>query len=813
MSQSTFLKPLIFCLVIFALVGCKSDAERAEEFFQSGMELLENGDTERAIVQFRNVFEFAPNHRETLITLGNLYLDQNNRTAATRHFLKVAEQYPEDFEARRNLAELAFAMSNWEEFERHGAATVEMRPEETPVQIIRVGLEYRVAILAEDDPVRAALTTQAETLLETEADSIILNRLLADSYERDGRTSEMLERVNALVALSPNDLNLQMQRLAVLTRLQDVDGIEAQLQDMVAAFPENQEVQQILLRFYVSQQRMDDAEAFLRELADPSDEDPSMFLSLLSFISQTRGVEVARAELERAVTVSPQPALYRSMIAMMDFQAGEQDSAIAEMENILEGANIAQEDVQRIKVNLARMLTSTGNQVGARRHIEEILVANPSNVEALKMQASWQLQSDQVELALANLRIALDSAPEDIQVMYLLHETHMRLGQSDLAREYLALSVEASGNSPEPSLRYARLLIQEERYLPAEDVLMPALRLAPQDLGLLEALGEIYLRLEDIPRATQVIDTLRRIDTEQSLRIANTLQTQLLNQQDGTEEALAFLEGLADAEDADVNDKLTLLRARLQLNETDKALAIARELVAENPDTLGLKEALAVTLDASGQPEAARDTLREIVDTNPQAVSAWLRLAALSQRLGSTIEETDAIIDEGLEATNDNMQLLWARASLMERANDIDGAIEIYENLYKRNTSSLIFANNLASLLATYKNDQASLERAWAVGRRLKDADNPQLQDTYGWLLYRRGSYEEALPYLESAAAALDDPIVLAHLGFTYAALARNEEALDLLERAVTAAGPADTRERIDASRAEISRLRDMQAE
>jgi hypothetical protein len=44
------------------LAGCKSAAEKAESYYQSGLEFLEQGDEERAIVQFRNVFEVDGNH-------------------------------------------------------------------------------------------------------------------------------------------------------------------------------------------------------------------------------------------------------------------------------------------------------------------------------------------------------------------------------------------------------------------------------------------------------------------------------------------------------------------------------------------------------------------------------------------------------------------------------------------------------------------------------------------------------------------------------------------------------------------------------
>jgi tetratricopeptide (TPR) repeat protein len=62
----------------------------------------------------------------------------------------------------------------------------------------------------------------------------------------------------------------------------------------------------------------------------------------------------------------------------------------------------------------------------------------------------------------------------------------------------------------------------------------------------------------------------------------------------------------------------------------------------------------------------------------------------------------------------------------------------------------------------------------------------PPFQDTYGWIAYRQGEYQEALEHLEPAAEGLpDDPLVQYHLGMTYRALGRQDDALDQLRRAV----------------------------
>jgi tetratricopeptide (TPR) repeat protein len=119
-----------------------------------------------------------------------------------------------------------------------------------------------------------------------------------------------------------------------------------------------------------------------------------------------------------------------------------------------------------------------------------------------------------------------------------------------------------------------------------------------------------------------------------------------------------------------------------------------------------------------------------------------------------------------------------------------------------------VIANNLASMLSTYRSDDESLERAYTIARRLRGSDFAPFQDTYGWIAYRQGEYQEALEHLEPAAEALaEDPLVQFHLGMTYSALGREEEALAQLRRALELAGPEDARPQFETARAEIARL------
>ena len=84
----------------------------------------------------------------------------------------------------------------------------------------------------------------------------------------------------------------------------------------------------------------------------------------------------------------------------------------------------------------------------------------------------------------------------------------------------------------------------------------------------------------------------------------------------------------------------------------------------------------------------------------------------------------------------------------------------------------------------------------------------PPFQDTYGWILYRQGNFEEAITYLEPAAAAIpNDPLVQYHLAAAYQAVGQEQRALAQYRRVVEIAGADDPRDQIRKALDEIEAL------
>ena len=123
------------------------------------------------------------------------------------------------------------------------------------------------------------------------------------------------------------------------------------------------------------------------------------------------------------------------------------------------------------------------------------------------------------------------------------------------------------------------------------------------------------------------------------------------------------------------------------------------------------------------------------------------------------------------------------RAALLLRMDRLRDAINAYRIALHRWPDSPQLMNALGYTLVdrTEKYDEAEK----LIRKALKfDPESPAIIDSYGWLLYKQGKYEEALEQLHIAYHRFPDPEVAAHLVEVLAALERDDEALELLVHA-----------------------------
>jgi Flp pilus assembly protein TadD len=415
-----------------------------------------------------------------------------------------------------------------------------------------------------------------------------------------------------------------------------------------------------------------------------------------------------------------------------------------------------------------------------------VLAEKSDDVEALKLKAGWLILDDNVGEAITLLRSALEVSPRDASVMTLMAQAYERDGNRDLMREMLASAVDASGRAPEESVRYAAFLAADKKLLPAESVLLEALRLSPGNLMLLVPLGQVYIGMEDWNRAGDVARQLGQMSDPAAHSSAEALTAAILSGQKKTAEALDYLEDLASAKDAGLSAKVAVVRAHLENNQIEAAEAYLQELLTQSPKEPTLRFLEASIKAQKGDIEGAAAGYRALLAEDGKRLPVWMALYRLQAANGDRAK-AQSTLDEALAVYPAEGELLWAKAGLLEQDGKIEDAIRIYEDLYKQNSANAIVANNLASLLSSHRHDPESLAKAEVIARRLRGSNIAPYQDTYGWIAYLRGNHAEAVKELEPAAQALpDDPTVQYHLAKTYEAMGRKSDALGVYKRVLS---------------------------
>lgn len=790
-----FLMTVVSCTTL-ALAGCESAEEKAERYYQSGLALLEDGDKERAALELRNVFDHDGFHKEARLLYSNLMVDLGRDSEAYGQYLRLIEQYPDTVEARVALAKMALKRNNWPEVERHGDAAVALAPDMPEVKAIDLANRYRAAALDKDTATRADLAAQAETLLEEfrangDPDNNALVRLIIDNHLFTEQPERALEAVNAALERTPMLEELNILKVRLLAQTRDAEGTEAHLRKMVTLFPGNDEVKQAMIQLFMSKGDTAGAEAFLREKAGDDTGPTEGHVLVLQMLQATQGIDASRTELVRlqeANAGTENGNFYAGMLAAMDFEHGERDQAIADMRAVIEASEAGPQKI-RLQVTLAEMLRSTGSTQDAMALVNAVLEEDSSNVTALQMSAAHLIQTDKTGEAIVALRSALDQQPRNAQTLTLLAQAHERDGDTNLVGERLAMAMEASGNAAPQVMRYARFLMGQDRPQVATTVLEDGSRRSPDNIELLGALANLYVRSNNWTEAKVIAEKLRN-GTPEARQTATELQARILQGENRTEESLDLLRGQLDENSETSADEKTraiglIVQTQIRGGKTEAARETLDEALADNPDNTGLRLVNAALYAIEGNMAESENVYRALIKEFPQS-EVPVRMLVNTLVGSGRAEEGRAVLDEALKVGPNRANLLWIKASYLETDGDYDGAIQIYERLYEVNSGSPVVANNLASLITVHRDDPDSLARAANIARRLRGTGVPAFQDTYGWIAYRRDNFEEALEYLEPAADALgNDALVQYHLGMTYAALGRTADAKAQLEKSL----------------------------
>jgi cellulose synthase operon protein C len=389
----------------------------------------------------------------------------------------------------------------------------------------------------------------------------------------------------------------------------------------------------------------------------------------------------------------------------------------------------------------------------------------------------------QYDAAIGNLREALNDQPRDADLLVLLAAAFERSGSMELADERLAYATRVSNFDPKVGLQYVAFLRRRGNVARSEDVLQQLAGRAPGNQDVLMGLAQTKLARRDWAGAQEVADNILRIGTNPGL--ANQIMSETLAGQSKLNESIAVLEAAYEARPEATQPIFALVRAYMRAQKLNEAEAFLNRVAADTPSNVEAKVLLGSVKLARNQPAEAEKIFLAVVKDQPKNPAGYRALAALYMRQNKNNDALKAIRG-GLAVQPEEPALRLSLAQVHELNGDYETAIKEYEALVAAEPGSVVFANNLASLLLDHRTDAASLEKAGVLAARLRKSPVAHFKDTVGWLHYRRGEYKAAIALLEEAAKELPNlPVVHYHLGVSYIANNQPDKGAERLRKAL----------------------------
>lgn len=327
------------------------------------------------------------------------------------------------------------------------------------------------------------------------------------------------------------------------------------------------------------------------------------------------------------------------------------------------------------------------------------------------------------------------------------------------ALEYADRAVARDPQSSQAHALRARVLAAQDKADPAIAAARRAGELDPEQGRFV--LADVLIALDRNEEAHRELETLQReeaLESEAGRRIAllsfregddkdaERRFTERFRENAGAGEALFYLGAIAERRDDVVS-----------------ALAFYEQLATIGGTLIATARASAVIADQGDRPRAL-GILDDYATEHPEdAIDVTITKARLLID-GGVPDDAVALMDAALAVYPDHPSLVYQRALALESASRITEAVLALEDQLRTRPDDPSLMNALGYTLADHRRE---LPRAEQLIRRALEftPDHPAVLDSLGWVQFRRGKTNEALPSLERAYQISRDTEIAAHWG------------------------------------------------
>ena len=423
-------------------------------------------------------------------------------------------------------------------------------------------------------------------------------------------------------------------------------------------------------------------------------------------------------------------------------RAGRYDDSLVYMEKVLQG----QGDTHFDFLALSAADTDQDTRDGLLKSFDRLLVKYPHNGQLIFGKALLLQQNGDSQGALTLLE---DNPPEAGEIApVLLHARLLSsLNRGDEALPLLEKTLRKYPDDKRLRLIYARTLVEQDRLDDAKVEFSTLVQQYPDDDELRYSLALVCMEAK------------------------------------AWNEAAGYLEDLI-ARGAHVDSAhLNLGRIHEERKDPQGAL-IEYAQVGPGSDYLPAQLRQADILVANGRAPEASKRLAEARELQPDyAIQLYL---IESETLVNNNKQQQAwqVLDQALKQYPEDLSLLYSRAMLAEKRNDLTQMEKDLRTIIQREPDNAMALNALGYTLSDrttrYAEAKALIEQAHKI-----NPEDPAVLDSLGWVNYRMGNLDEAERLLRQALERFPDHEVAAHLGEVLWANGKQREARKVWSKAL----------------------------
>ena len=780
------------------LAACESKEEQAVKFAQSGQEYLEQGDLEKAELQFNNALFKDPINVVALKGAAEVAKQNEQPRRQSRMLQRLLNEQPDDIEANIAIARLMLLGGDGDRALEHAERVLAQVPDQPEA------LTIKGAVLVVENKVEEA-TAILNRALEQDPDNAEIFNLLAAGDIRDEDYEKALATINDGIEKAENPETLLVVKLVLAERVLGDEAVIETFEELIEVAPENALYRQRLADFVLLRQRdlPRARELYLETLPLTTEKAP--VVSRVVAIDRELGDDAAAEQtLLRYVEAYPEDESLRFAVPIFYCQSAQPDRCREAYQAIASDESIEADQRLRARLGLAENAIRAGNLDEGERLADGVLAEDSENVGALTSKAQILLaragRDENPEArateAIGLLRTALNNAPNNEAASILLALAYEQSGQAGYADAQFAQAVDTVGYTKQITEQYRAFLQRRGEQGRSDEVLERYVAANPSDQDALLAKAR-----SDVAggRARQALEVTQRLQqsgrgTPESERVRLAALMGLERWSDAVEVSTALIEASPD------DRRLLAMHARAlsEAGSPDDALAFlaarTRTEGAAAGDHILYAEALVREDRDADAVAAARAGLEAFPDNEDLYI-----LAYLATKKADSPAAAVAVLEEASQNASRTVRsrtLLSNDLIVLDRPRE---AIEVLRSLQSDDALEPLTANNLASLLLDEQGNEAEALR---IAERFRGTDNPYFADTLAWAYYKNGRVEDASRMATVAAErAPENADILYHRGVIAAAQGdapSAESALLAAKRLVGRGGTQITEAEID---------------